>query len=85
MQSTAQALSCYFFYPKSFLCLTVPSLNNHTLKITWTRAVKSFLHEVKNPHTAGWPEADPSQPGLCPLTLLYRKQVIAESLELASY
>ena len=36
---------------KPFLCFIVPSFHKHTLKITWTPVVKSFLHEVENPHT----------------------------------
>ena len=35
-----------------------PSFNKHPLKLTWTLVGKSFLHEVKNAHTAGWPAAD---------------------------
>ena len=38
-------LSCCF-YPKSFICFTVPSFNECPLKITWARVVKSFLYKV---------------------------------------
>ena len=34
-------------------CFTVPSFMKHTLQVTWTCVVTSFLHEVKNPHTTG--------------------------------
>ena len=59
--------SCYFFYPKSLLCLPVPSFNKRTVKITWTRVVKSLLHEVENPNTTGRPEAAPLQTSPCPV------------------
>lgn len=49
--------------PRPFLRLTGPSFNKHTLQITWAPIVKSLLPEVKNPHSRGWPEAVPLQPG----------------------
>ena len=51
-------LSCCFFYPKPFLCLTVPRFSKRALRITWTHPVKSFLHEVRSPHTTGRPRED---------------------------
>ena len=57
-QSTAWGLCSHFSYPEPFLCLTVPSFNEHTLKITWTHVVNSFLHKVKNLCATGQPGAD---------------------------
>ena len=42
-----------------------PSFTKHTLIVTQTHVVRSFLHVVQNPHPTGPPEADPS--GLVPL------------------
>lgn len=68
--SPALALSGYFFYLKFFLCFTAPSLNKHTLKITWTHVVKSCLQEVKNPHTTGRPKGNLLRASAWPLTLV---------------
>ena len=42
MLSLCQALPCF----------TAPSFDKRILIVTWTHVVKSFLHEVKNLHTA---------------------------------
>ena len=53
------SFSCCFFYLKPFLCFTVFSFNKRILIIMWTQVVRSFLHEIKNPHTTSGPKADP--------------------------
>lgn len=65
--STAQALSHCFFYAKPFLTSVSPALIKHTLEITWTHLVTSFLY--KTPHT-GCLRQTYSNPGPCPVTLL---------------
>ena len=58
-------LSCCFFYPKPFLCLTVPRFSKRALRITWTHPVKSFLHEVRSPHTTAGLRQPCSELGPC--------------------
>ena len=44
---------------------TVPSCNKYAFIVTWTHVVKSFLHEVKSPHTAAGPGQTCSGLGPC--------------------
>ena len=49
-QSTSCAVSCCVLYPKCFLCFTVLSFNEHTLKITWTLLWNHFYRKART-HT----------------------------------
>ena len=49
-QSTSCAVSCSLLYPKCFLCFTVLSFNEHTLKITWTLLWNHFYRKART-HT----------------------------------
>ena len=46
-QSTTYALSCCFLYTRCFLCFTVLSFNEHTLKVTWTLSWNHFCTRAR--------------------------------------
>ena len=69
--TVACSYCCYlaFFYSKP-ICLTVPSFNKQTPKITWTLILKSFLYEVNNPHIP-----DPHWPGAFLVTIQIQRKI----------
>lgn len=53
---------------------SVPSIDEHFLKITWTCVMKSLQCEIKNPHSTGWLKVTCSRPGSSSVT--HRKKTL---------